>query len=321
MNWTKLAGNRGLKARMENAPLSHAYLLSGPAGSGKHTLANILAQAMVCEKGTGCGLCPHCRKAAEGIHPDIITIEGEKAGAIKVDEVRALRADAYIRPNEAARKVYILPRAQTMNPSAQNALLKLLEDGPAYAAFLLLTENAGAILQTIRSRCVEEKLAPLTLDEVTAALHARFPDKDHAAIAQAAGRCDGLLGPAIAELSGDDAGDLAWRRSVELGKILAARRELPLLQFAISLEKADRGELTALYDEMQRLLHDALCPPALAAALPEWREAAAALAAAVSRGSLVKLTEVFAQARAACDFNIGSGHSAGWTAARCWEAL
>ena len=80
-------------------------------------------------------------------------------------QIRALRADAYIRPNEAGRKVYLLERAHTMNPSAQNAMLKLLEEGPPYAAFLLLTENAAALLPTVRSRCETLTLSPVPLPE------------------------------------------------------------------------------------------------------------------------------------------------------------
>ena len=158
-----LAGNPQAKHRLSaGRGLSHAYILSGPAGSGKHTLAGLLARALVCS-GRGeapCGACPDCRKAAAGVHPDVITI-GEAGKDISVAMVRALRSDAYIRPNEAPRKVYLLPDAHTMNQSAQNALLKLLEEGPPYAAFLLLAENGGGVLQTVRSRCEELSLTPL----------------------------------------------------------------------------------------------------------------------------------------------------------------
>lgn len=149
MSFHTLAGNaplkRQLSAQMQGRGLSHAYLISGPAGSGKHTLARLMAAAMVCtgEGERPCGVCSACKKALQGIHPDIITAgEGDKP--ISVGQARLLRSDAYIRPNEAPRKVYILPNAQEMNPSAQNALLKLLEEGPVYAAFLLLAENSGS---------------------------------------------------------------------------------------------------------------------------------------------------------------------------------
>lgn len=160
MPLTSLAGNHALKEqlmpRLSGDTLGHAFILSGPAGSAKHTLAAILARAMVCS-GAGtkpCGACPGCKKALGGIHPDIITVAPLEAGkAITVDQVRQMRADAYIRPNEARRKVYILEQTDRLRGEAQNAMLKLLEEGPVYAAFLLLCENPGSLLPTVRSRC------------------------------------------------------------------------------------------------------------------------------------------------------------------------
>ena len=128
--------------------------------------AEELARAYLCTgESPPCGLCAHCRKALEGIHPDIIHV-GTPGESLKVDEVRAMRGDAYIRPNEGARKVYIIQTAETMNPNGQNALLKLLEEGPPYAAFFFPVPNPELLLPTLRSRCetvrsaVTEKAAP-----------------------------------------------------------------------------------------------------------------------------------------------------------------
>ena len=177
MNLTRLAGNAPLKRQLEletaRRGLSHAYILSGPAGSGKRTLAGLLAAALVCDRRGGalpCLSCAGCRKAEGGIHPDIVRV-GDDGKDISVAQVRALRADAYIRPNEAERKVYILENAQTMNASAQNALLKLLEEGPAYASFLLVTDQAGALLDTVRSLCGNrERTVLLTMHDVNLAM-------------------------------------------------------------------------------------------------------------------------------------------------------
>lgn len=167
MDLSALKGNERLKDQLSRQErgrgLSHAYIISGPAGSGRHTLARQLAAAMLCA-GSGekpCGKCGPCLKVRKGVHPDVSTVTGPEEGKpITVDRVRLLRADAYIRPNEGERKVYLLEGADRMNAPAQNAMLKLLEEGPPYAAFLLIAGNAGGLLRTVRSRCEELALTP-----------------------------------------------------------------------------------------------------------------------------------------------------------------
>ena len=136
-------------------PLSHAYLITGGDGDSRAALARRLTAAYLCEgERPPCGTCRACRKAAAGTHPDVAyTAPAPDKREIAVDQIRTLRSDAYIRPNEGRRKVYVIDPADAMNPAAQNALLKVLEDGPAYAAFLLLADRPGALLDTVRSRC------------------------------------------------------------------------------------------------------------------------------------------------------------------------
>lgn len=149
------------------SPLSHAYLVSGGGPDSRTELAKRLTAAYLCEGETSpggsspCGVCRACRKAAAGVHPDVsLTAPPPDKREIGVDQIRALRAGAYIRPNEGRRKVYVIDPADTMNPAAQNALLKVLEEGPAYAAFLLLAEQPGRLLDTVRSRCELLALPP-----------------------------------------------------------------------------------------------------------------------------------------------------------------
>lgn len=142
-------------------PLSHAYIITGGTASDRADYARRLSTAYVCESAAPCGRCRHCEKAIGGIHPDVITVTLlEDKREILAEQARALRSDAYIRPNEANRKVYLIDPADTMNEVAQNALLKVLEDGPGYAAFLLLCANPGKLLSTIRSRCETLTLPP-----------------------------------------------------------------------------------------------------------------------------------------------------------------
>ena len=304
MELTALAGNRRVKELLSQAEggrgLSHAYLISGPEGSGRHTLARLLAQAMVCEARSGprpCGRCTPCRKAAAGIHPDISAVAGAGDRPVTVDQVRALRTDAYIRPNEGERKVYLVEGADRMNAAAQNAMLKLLEEGPAYAAFLLLSENAGGVLETVRSRCGELALAPVGLREGLDYLSARFPDRSREELQRAAEDCQGLLGRAVAALTGGGEAARERRALAEgLCSALAGGDEGALFEASLALEKAPREELAPLLDELEVQLGRM-----------------AALGG--DRRRLVRGAELVRTLRGAQRLNVSPGQLAGWLCA------
>lgn len=326
MELSPLAGNRALKTQLsqqeEGRGLSHAYILSGPAGSGKHTLARLLCGAMLCTapvERRPCGHCGPCKKVFSGIHPDVAVISGPAQGKpITVDQVRQLRADAYIRPNEGERKVYLLEGADRMNASAQNAMLKLLEEGPAYAAFFLLTDNAAALLATVRSRCEVLSLSPVSTEEGLDFLRTRFPQLAESAVRQAALRCEGILGRAVKALSADGPEDDSLRQTaLQLGKIVAAGDELALAELCISLEKWDRDKLSALLDETILLLRDALVHPGgrWDECDPGRKEAAKALAGGCPPAKLLEHIALLERLRTACGFYVGAGHLAGWMCA------
>lgn len=144
----------------DRGALSHALLLSGAGDLA--AAARYAAAALECtaEQGRPCGVCDACRKVAADIHPDVITVRDPEHKYIAVDVVRGVRTDAYIQPNEGRRKVYIFPDCSLLTEPDQNILLKVVEEGPAYAAFLFCAENVSQVLQTLRSRCVEWKLQP-----------------------------------------------------------------------------------------------------------------------------------------------------------------
>lgn len=324
MDLSLLAGNDALKRQLEandaRRGLSHAYILAGPPGSGRKTLSRLLCAALICSGGEGkrpCGACPGCKKVFAGIHPDFIRV-GDDGKDVTVAQVRALRTDAYIRPNEAERKVYLIENAQTMNQSAQNAMLKLLEDGPAYAAFLLVTDNAFALLETVRSRCETLSLSPVTRAEAEEFLLRRFPDKPREAVLAAAARCEGLIGRAVAELGEAEADGQARQGALELMRRITRRDELAMMEYAVSLEKWDRAALAALLGEEITLLRDALVTGAggeSGEADPERREAALACAKALSPAALLGAVGTLERLRTACAFNAGTGHLAGWLCA------
>ena len=117
--------------------------------------AREIAASIVCDKRSfpSCGACEHCRKNGKAIHPDVIVVSGK--ATIQVDQIREMRLDAYVMPNDSDRKVYIINEAQTMTESAQNAFLKILEQPPVGVFFLLVVSNRRGIIDTIRSRVVE----------------------------------------------------------------------------------------------------------------------------------------------------------------------
>ena len=150
-----------ISSAVENNRVSHAYILNGERGSGKKMLANLFATTLLCESGNSepCGKCHSCRQAESGNHPDIIRVTHEKPISISVDDIRTqVNNTVDIKPYQGPYKVYIIPQADLMTPQAQNAILKTIEEPPAYAVFLLLTENAEMLLPTINSRCVMLKL-------------------------------------------------------------------------------------------------------------------------------------------------------------------
>jgi len=134
--------------------LSHAYITDS-------TFANTLAMAVVCSAPDGkkpCMSCIHCDKAARNIHPDITVVKHiDNKHIISVDQIREVKKDVYLVPNDAEKKAYLIENADSMNINAQNALLQVLEEPPAHTVFILSTNNPAALLPTIYSRCVDLK--------------------------------------------------------------------------------------------------------------------------------------------------------------------
>ena len=127
---------RRIREAADRGTLSHALLFSG--SGDRLSAARFAAAAMECQSGRGrpCGACAACRKVFTDIHPDVVTARDEAHKNLSVDTIRQMRADAYVQPNEGARKVYIFPDCGILTEQDQNVLLKLVEEGPPYAAFL-----------------------------------------------------------------------------------------------------------------------------------------------------------------------------------------
>lgn len=153
-----------MKNAIELNKVSHAYIISGEKGSGKKLLASLFAQTLQCHMhGTEpCMECPSCRQAMSGNQPDIIWVSHEKPNTISVEDIRQqINGDIVIKPYSSPYKIYIVDEAEKLTVQAQNALLKTMEEPPAYAVILLLITNADILLPTIHSRCVTLNLKPV----------------------------------------------------------------------------------------------------------------------------------------------------------------
>ena len=154
---------------LESGKISHAYIINGERSSGKEFIAKIFAMALQCEAEgiEPCNECHSCKQALSGNHPDIIKVTHEKPATVGVEDIRnGVNNDVVVKQYSSKWKIYIINEAEKMTVQAQNALLKTLEEPPAYAVILLLTSNPEALLSTIQSRCVVLNMKPVSDDIV-----------------------------------------------------------------------------------------------------------------------------------------------------------
>lgn len=269
MGFEGLLGNERLKDNLSRSVsrgrIAHFYVISGPAGSGKHTLARLLAAAILCKgEQKPCLCCSVCRKVMADTHPDFITVDDPEKKIVPVDLIRQARADIYVRPNEADRKIYLFPRGHNMEIPSQNALLKVLEEPPAYGVFLLLTENPEKLLPTVRSRCIELNLLPLPENILQQQLTKQFPDASEETISAAIARSGGYLGQAQ-QLMTEDA--LVSAQTEAFAQAFAAKDALGLTLLLAPMEKWKRDQLIPELRQWESLLQNALVCRSGAAAL------------------------------------------------------
>ena len=271
---------RTVRRAAEQGRLSHAIVLSG---DGDLTdAARFIAAAHVCEAADRpCLRCRHCRKVLEGIHPDVAVIRDTEHRELTVDAIRALRQDVYIQPNEAARKVYIIADSRQLNERDQNVLLKIVEEGPSYAAFIFCADSPAALLETVRSRCVLLKCdAP--------APEALPPEAEQLCRVFAKGR----LLPVTAYL------------------VSLENRRLKREELRDVLRGAWCAAAEALLLQMGKETPDPACG-----------ETAQALARGLTARQLRQLTALLEKYSGECEYNVGAGHVLGALAVEWEELL
>jgi DNA polymerase III subunit delta' len=154
--WDDVVGQQDavgvLRRAVEQGPMTHAWLLTGPPGSGRSTAARAFAAALQCERGTGCGQCHECRTALGGSHPDVALVATEHV-FLRVEDVRPLVTLAQQRPSLGRWRVLVVEDADRLNDTSGNLLLKAVEEPPPRTVWLLCAPSPDDVLVTIRSRC------------------------------------------------------------------------------------------------------------------------------------------------------------------------
>ena len=281
-----------IRAAATRGALPHALIFSGGGeGAGaadRVAAAGYAAAAFECVSPgeRPCLTCSHCRKVMAGIHPDVQFVRDPEHKELSAETVRAMRSDAFIRPTEGERKVYIFEDCAALNERDQNILLKTVEEGPPYCAFLFCTGNAAALLETIRSRCVECKLP-------------------------------GGGG-------GADGGQAAGReKALELCRRIAKGNAASRASFfgGIENEKLSRDELAVLLEDARLVLAEALRALYGAPGAPEDAEIVSILAGRLTKARILGTIELLDAYRRRFRYNVGVGMALGGLAAELEEVL
>lgn len=265
-----LLGNEKLKNTLSSdfasGKSAHAYILDGPAGSGKRMTARLIAQAVLCENRDDashplpCGTCPTCRKIAGGISVDVMTVSNGDHATIGVEAIRQIRQTLYIAPNDGDKKIYIIENAHRMTVQAQNALLLSLEEPPPYVMFLLLTEDSSALLETVRSRAPTIKTELFSADFVAEYLssHPNLTPAHIERIPAVSHLCGGSLGSALNLLKGGDAELSLYKTADEFVSLLLTGKKTDTLVFVNTSLPKDREKTRTLLTLVRFALRDLL---------------------------------------------------------------
>ena len=258
MAFESLLGNERIKQNLSAAAhknrFAHFYLISGPKGSGKHTLARLLACALMCEDDRRpCGVCSACRKIMAGTHPDFITVDDPEHKNVAVKIIREARESIFIRPNEGSRKIYLFP--QEMGIEGQNALLKVLEEPPSYGVFIILSDNPEKLLLTVRSRCTELALTAVDPKILRPWLAAKFPEASSEDVDAAILRSGGYPGQALEILEN---GERLPPEVEAFVKSFAARDVMGLVTLLAPMEKWKRDQALPIFEAWLAVLQEGL---------------------------------------------------------------
>lgn len=311
MNFDGFYGNERAKAYLNAAfarnSIPHALLIAGEPGIGKKTLANIIARALVCASDNSpCETCDACYKSKNGIHPDIVRIDGEKSD---IKAIRNLKCDALLRPNDSERKVYIIDNAGALRHDSQDAFLKILEEPPHFTFFIILCYNLSDLLPTIVSRAARISLSPLSDEDMLRVIEEKLPDIPETERKMLVKTSGGVCSFLINEESGE-ASDAA----TTIASALISRNELDIFKAVSALEKRDRDFISDALKELTVIIRDACVISSGAESIPVSRadsKYARQLADIYPMSVFCELTDHITQTITSCKRNIGVSHITG----------
>lgn len=263
MKFIDFIGNERAKNQLDflyaSGRFPHAIIIEGDEGLGKRTFAREIALNLFCKSAehAPCRACPQCSKVLKKIHPDIY--EYSASGSVRsfhVDVIRDIKNDIIMQPNEADYKVYILGNCQGMSESAQNAILKILEEPPEYAVFILTVTTKSALLETVLSRSVV-----ITLEGVDSAKAAKYicehnEEVDYNTAANAVGIWNGNIGKAIESINDGKLSKIS-NIAENICNALLSDHEYDLLTVCSVFEK-DRDTLVSVMNYLKTIFRDAL---------------------------------------------------------------
>ena len=278
----------------------HAYLFSGPKGTGKRSVARLCAMTALCRGAhKPCGVCGPCRRVLGDTHPDVHTVLPEKGKkSIGVDALRGVIEEAATRSFEDGVKVMLVPEAERMTPAAQNCLLKTLEEPPEGTVFFLITDQPGALLATIVSRCRVVRFHPLSQKEAEARLIALGLEPGDAA--RRARMAEGCVGQALAI----DEAQLELRRSLtqDVFSVRSPRDALAV----VNRYKDDKARAETALDVLDCAVRDILLAQAGGEPLDGagYDASAESYARAVPEGEVLALAQTVMRARKMLGSNV-----------------
>ena len=291
-----------LNTAMDANSLPHAIIIEGDEGTGKKTLAKIIAEYCVCssDKTRPCGICKNCIKAKSLAHPDIKIVDAkEDSRLINVASIREIRSDAYIVPNEAERKAYLILNCDKMLIQAQNAFLKVFEEPPQNVIFVLTCKSATSLLETIRSRARVLSLYPADENEAIEVVQERLPDADKSDVINAVIKCDGNIGKSIEFLT-NGSGTEEQLIAEQIAQSILLPKKFELLKCSAKLS-SDRAFADRVLSKLYEILAEAV---KITAGANSNSIAAKPLADRLTRKRLFELMNKVSEARYRIERNI-----------------